>query len=237
MVGEEGASGLKLEGGAYCSTHGSAVNPVVIQSDASAVPRSVKEPKENNAEYEAWEMGNTIVKRWLINSMDPTIMGFFIHLRTAKEVWDEVARTYYDGSDISQIYELKVKSFRLRQEGRLIGVYYADLKAVWQELDQRRPIKMECAIDLKTLQEEIQLDRVYAFLAGLDDIFDKVRSDILRTQPLPSVEEVFSIVRREAQRHATMMGSSGVGNQGEAPHVAMSLKVSESETITRNFIM
>ena len=148
-------------------------------------------------------------------------MGFFIHLRIAKEVWEEVARTYYDGSDISQIYELLVQSFRLCQEGRPIGVYYADLKAVWQELDQRRPIKMVCAIDLKTLREEIQLDRVYTFLVGLDDIFDKLRSDILRTQPLPSVDEAFSAVRREAQRHATMMGSSGMRNQRRALPVAM----------------
>ena len=78
---------------------------------------------------------------------------------------------------------------------------------------------MACAVDLKTLRDEIQIDRVYAFLAGLDDLFDKVRSDILRTQPLPSVEEVFSVVRREAQRHATMM--SGSNNQGGLPSMAM----------------
>ncbi|KAI5355558.1 hypothetical protein L3X38_008453 [Prunus dulcis] len=59
----------------------------------------------------------------------------------------------------------------------------------------------------------------YAFLVGLDDIFDKVRSDILRTQSLPSVEEVFSVVRREAQRHATMM--SGSNNQGRLPSMTM----------------
>ncbi|KAM1760876.1 hypothetical protein ACFX12_003710 [Malus domestica] len=245
----EGGSGvLKLKGSN--STNNPVLNPVVIQSDASAVPNTVKlngsnyplwskvlemhigghgrkgfvigstkEPAEDNVEYMTWETRNAIVKGWLINSMEPAIMGFFIHLRTAKEVWEEVARTYYDGSDISQIYELKVKSFRLRQEGRPFGEYYADLKSVWQELDQRRPIKMECAVDLKTLQEEIQIDRVYAFLAGLDDIFDKVRSDILRTQPLPFVEEVFSVVRREAQRHVTMMGRSN--NQGRPPSMAM----------------
>ncbi|KAB2594608.1 S9-RNase [Pyrus ussuriensis x Pyrus communis] len=78
-----------------------------------------------------------------------------------------------DASNVpNNIYELKVKSFRLCQEGRPIGVYYADLKAVWQELDQRRPIKME-------------------------------------------------LVRREAQRHATMMGGSAAGNQGRIPLVAM----------------
>ncbi|CAL2265136.1 unnamed protein product [Prunus armeniaca] len=157
------------------------------------VTGSTKEPVENSDGYVTWETGNAIVKGWLINSMEPAIMGFFIHLRTAKEVWEEVAQTYYDGSDISQIYELKVKSFRLRQEGRPVGVYYTDLKSVWQELDQRRPIKMECAVDLKTLRDEIQIDRLYAFLASLDDIFDK--------------------------RHATMM--SGSNNQGGLPSMAM----------------
>ncbi|XP_068320927.1 uncharacterized protein [Pyrus communis] len=221
---------LKLDGGSRATTNNSVVSPVVIHNDASNIPntiklhgsnyplwskvlemqiigrgkkgfmiRSIKEPKEESVKYETWETGNAIVKWWLINSMDLTIMGFFIHLRTAKE-----------------IYELKVKSFRLRQERHPISVYYADLKVVWQELDQRS-IKMECAIGLKMLQEKIQLDQIYAFLAGLDDVFDNVCSDIFRTQPLPSVDEVFSIVRCEAQRHATMMGGSSVGSQGGIP--------------------
>lgn len=75
------------------------------------VTGSIKEPSEGSAEYETQDTWNAIVKGWLINSMDPTIMGFFIHLRMEKEVWEEAARTYYDGFDISQIYELKVKSF------------------------------------------------------------------------------------------------------------------------------
>ncbi|CAL9004611.1 unnamed protein product [Prunus brigantina] len=140
---------LKLEGKGSGSTHGSVVNPVVIQSDASNVPNtvklngsnyslwskvlemhiagrgkkgfvtgSIKEPDEDSVDYDAWETGNAIVKGWLINSMDPTLMGFFIHLRTAQEVWEEVARTYYDGSDISQIYELKELKKKLRAKER-----------------------------------------------------------------------------------------------------------------------
>ncbi|KAB2595995.1 hypothetical protein D8674_031445 [Pyrus ussuriensis x Pyrus communis] len=203
MASAKGSGILKLEGSARNPTNNPVLNHVVIQNDASTVPNTMKlngsnyplwssvlemhivgrsrkgfmigstnEPTEDSAEYETWETGNAIVKWWLINSIEPAVMGFFIHLRTAKEVWEKVAQTYYDGSDISQIYELKVKSFKLRQEGQSV---------------------------------EIQIDRVYVFLAGLDDIFDKVRSEILCTQPLPSVEEVFSVVQRETQRHATMM--------------------------------
>lgn len=61
---------------------------------------------------------------------------------------------------------------------------------------------------------------MYAFLVGLDDIFDKVHSDILRTLPLPFVEEVFYVVMHEAQRHATVMGESTMSNQGRASFVA-----------------
>ena len=40
------------------------------------VTGSTKEPAEGSAKYEMWETGNAIVKGWLINSMEPAIMGF-----------------------------------------------------------------------------------------------------------------------------------------------------------------
>jgi hypothetical protein len=58
---------------------------------------------------------------------------------------------------------------------------------------------MICAADLRTRQEEIQKDRIYDFLAGLDEVFDSIRSDLLRKKSVPSIEECFNTVRREAQ--------------------------------------
>ena len=59
---------------------------IVGRGKKGFVTGNIKEPKQESAEYELWKIGNVIVKWWLINSMDPTIMGFFIHLCTAKEV-------------------------------------------------------------------------------------------------------------------------------------------------------
>ena len=53
---------------------------------------------------------------------------------------------------------------------------------------------MICAADLKTRREEIQKDRTYDFLAGLDEAFDPVRSDLLQLKPIPGIEECFNIV-------------------------------------------
>ncbi|XP_070678048.1 uncharacterized protein [Malus domestica] len=181
MASEGGNGVLKLE--VSNSINNPVLNPVVIQSDASAVPNTVK---LNGSNYPLWS-----------KVLEMHIAGRgrkgFVTGSTKEPAEDSAEYMTWE------TWNAIVKSFRLCQKGRPVGVYYADLKSVWQELDQRRPIKMKCAVDLKTFREEIQIDRVYAFLAGLDDIFDKVRSDILGTQPLPSVEKVFSVVRREVQ--------------------------------------
>ena len=67
----------------------------------------------------------------------------------------------------------------MKQSGRPVNLDYAELNSVWQEIDKRRPIKMICDADLRTRQEEIQKDRIYDFLVGLDEVFDSVRSDLL----------------------------------------------------------
>jgi hypothetical protein len=59
---------------------------------------------------------------------------------------------------------------------------------------------MICAADLRTRQEEIQKDRIYDFIAGLDEVFDSIRSDLLRKISIPSIEECFNTIQREAQR-------------------------------------
>ncbi|RVW47160.1 hypothetical protein CK203_016995 [Vitis vinifera] len=71
---------------------------------------------------------NTIVKGWLINTMDSSLISTFIRYPTTKEVWDAIAVTFFDGSDIAQVYELR------RQEER-VYVFIDDLD---DRLDQVR---------------------------------------------------------------------------------------------------
>ena len=48
--------------------------------------------------------------------------------------------------------------------------------------------------------------RIFKFLAGPNIEFDEVRGKIIRRQPLPSIGEVFSEVRREESRRNVMLG-------------------------------
>ena len=103
MVSLEDSAALKLEGGSRTITNNPVVIqndasavPNTVKLNGSNYPLwskvlemhiagrgrkgfvtgSTKEPAENSVEYETWETGNAIVKEWLINSMEPAIMGF-----------------------------------------------------------------------------------------------------------------------------------------------------------------
>lgn len=166
------------------------------------------QPPETDPSFRKWRTENAMVKGWLINSMDHSLVVNFIRYPTAKQVWDSAATTYFDGTDTSQVYELKRRVSRMKQVGGSIEKYYNDLQGLWREIDFRRPNPMKCAIDIKSYNSILQEERVYTFLDGLDDRLDHVRSDVLRLKPFPSIEQAYAHVRREDLRQSVMI--SGV---------------------------
>ena len=90
-----------------------------------------------------------MVKGWLINSMDHSLVVNFFGYPTAKQVWDSAATTYFDGTDTSQVYELRCHVSRMKQAGGSIEKYYNNLHGLWQEIDFHRLNPMACAIDIQ----------------------------------------------------------------------------------------
>lgn len=165
----------------------------------------ITQPPTTDPTWRKWRTENSVVKGWLINSMEPSLIGNFIRFPTAKEVWDVIATTFFDGTDTSQIYDLKKRVTKMRQNGGSIETYYNGIHALWREIDFRRPNPMTCAIDIQKFNSISQEDRVYTFLDGLDDRLDKVRSDVLMMNSFPSVKQAYAHVRREDSRHAVML--------------------------------
>lgn len=164
-------------------------------------------PPAGDPAFRKWKTEDSTVKGWLINSMDSALITNFIRYPTAKDVWRAVQTTYFDGSDASQIYDLKRRVSRLKQAGGPIDKYYNDLQGLLREIDFRRPNPMVYPVDIahhNTLQEE---DRLYAFLDGLDDRLDSVRATVLQMHPLPTLEEAFAKVRREDVRQSVMLST------------------------------
>ncbi|XP_074573366.1 uncharacterized protein LOC141829748 [Curcuma longa] len=142
--------------------------------------------------------------------MEPSLVGNFIRFVTAKQVWDSIATTFYDGSDLSQVYDLQRVS-RMRQEGGSLEKYYNDLQGLWREIDFRRPNSMECARDIQKYNFIVQEERVYIFLDGLDERFDNIRSDVLELKLFPTIEQAYAFVRRE-DTHKSVLTSETNSN-------------------------
>ena len=63
------------------------------------------QPPQTDLAFRKRRIENVVVKGWLINSMDPSLVNNFIRFSTAKVVWDSIDTTYFGGIDTSQVYD------------------------------------------------------------------------------------------------------------------------------------
>ncbi|KAG5534863.1 hypothetical protein RHGRI_022851 [Rhododendron griersonianum] len=136
--------------------------------------------------------------------MSPEIMKRYLRLRTAREIWNALAKAFYDGSDESQIFSLNQRAFSTKQMSRPLSTYYGDLIEIFQELDHRDKIVMKDPDDVVAYQKSVERLRVHIFLNGLDTEFEQLRGEILRKDPVLDLEETYAYVRRDAIRRMTL---------------------------------
>ncbi|XP_078173281.1 uncharacterized protein LOC144567101 [Carex rostrata] len=136
-------------------------------------------PAETSPLFQRWDIEDTIVKGWICNSLDSNLYGKFLRYPTAKEVWDAIATTFYDGSDAAQVFDLNKRVNRIKQSGRSVEEYYNELQDIWLEIDFRRPNPMSCTTDIEKFDKFVQESRVYSFLDGLDEKLDNERANVL----------------------------------------------------------
>ena len=122
------------------------------------------QPEPTDPTFRRWRTENAIVKGWLINSMDPTLISNFIRFPIAKMVWDSIATTYFDGTNTSQVYDLKRWVTKMRQVEGSIEKYYNDLQGLWKEIDFRRPNPMNYATDIQNIIQSYKKTESISFL-------------------------------------------------------------------------
>ncbi|KAM7499356.1 hypothetical protein LguiA_023770 [Lonicera macranthoides] len=170
----------------------------------SFIQSSAAIPKEGTPEFDKWYPDNQRVKRWLLMSMKPEIMKRYIRIPTAREIWKSLSTAFHDGADELQVFSLNQRAFSAKQDGRPISEFYGELTEIFSELDHRDKVVMENPNDMESYRKSIQRLRVHIFLAGLDNELEQIRGEILRKDPIPELESVYALVRREALRRQTM---------------------------------
>ena len=79
--------------------------------------------------------------------------------------------------------------------------------------------------DISIYNQKIQEQWLYQLLTAIDDRFDMVKRDILKREPLPSVEAAYSAIRREAARlHILKPASSGEAETSSGVGIGLAVK-------------
>ncbi|KAG8488956.1 hypothetical protein CXB51_016958 [Gossypium anomalum] len=138
----------------------------------------IPRPASTDSGYTTWELNNSMVMAWLINSMEGHISRTYLFFKIAKEMWDAIKENYSDLGNASQVFEIKLKLKDIRQGTLEVTQYYNNLKILWQELDMTN----------RDLEE--------------------VRGRILGRTTLPTIGEAFAEVRREEKQRLIMLGDT-----------------------------
>ncbi|XP_022030400.1 uncharacterized protein LOC110931309 [Helianthus annuus] len=131
---------------------------------------------------------------------DATLVNNVSQYPTTKALWDGLAVTYGSETDSLQVFDLHKRANSLRQGGDTLEDCWNKLQKIWMTIDRRDPNPMKHAEDIQIYNNKIQEQRLYQLLMAIDDKLEPIKRDILKKDPLPSVEAAYATVRREVAR-------------------------------------
>lgn len=69
-----------------------------------------KQPEKGDPNLQNWQLENSLVMSWFLNTMTNEIGEIFVYYDTAKEIWDAMKETYLSIDNTSTIFEIKSMS-------------------------------------------------------------------------------------------------------------------------------
>ncbi|GJY74539.1 ribonuclease H-like domain-containing protein [Tanacetum coccineum] len=109
---------------------------------------SCKRDNKNYALTNQWDMCNSVVVTWILNSLSLKLFDGVIYAKTAFETWSDLKETY-DTVDGSVVFNLHKSINSLNQNGSSLAEYYKNLNSLWKQFDAMinlHPfVKLHCA--------------------------------------------------------------------------------------------
>ncbi|ESQ31022.1 hypothetical protein EUTSA_v10012212mg, partial [Eutrema salsugineum] len=115
-------------------------------------------------ELEQWEVVNSMLVAWIMNTIKPTLWISVSMVDEAKELWHDL-KLHFSAGNRPRISELSADIANCRQHGDSVMVYFGKLKKMWDELAIYKPIRTCSCGELKTqLEEDREEERTNTFL-------------------------------------------------------------------------
>jgi hypothetical protein len=130
---------LPLDGDNYHTCSRSMIMVLTAKNKLGFVDGSIAKPAPTASTYLPWILCNTMVLSWIINLVSKDIAASVIYLNTAKEIWFDLKERFSQKNG-PRIHQIQKSISTLSQENLSVSAYYTKLKALWEELNNYRPI-------------------------------------------------------------------------------------------------
>ncbi|GJZ24464.1 putative RNA-directed DNA polymerase [Tanacetum coccineum] len=181
-------------------------NFLFAKNKVEFVDGTIKKPEKTSKEYMPWMRVDAMIKGWLTTTMEKNIRNSVKYADTASKIWSDLSERFGKES-APRANELKQKIASTRQSDASVSTYFTQLWSIWDEAQFIQPFprctcnKCECDFG-KKINEHQEKERLYEFLMGLDTEFSVIRTQILATNPLPSLGTAYHMVAEDERQRA-----------------------------------
>ncbi|KAJ0622886.1 hypothetical protein HanIR_Chr01g0025661 [Helianthus annuus] len=217
--------GIKLGGDNYALWATLMKKAIGGRGKSSHITGEPTPPSKTEASFTVWEQDDQCVFTWIIQNLEPNLVNNVSQYPTAKALWDGLATTYGSGSDSLQVFDLHKRANSLKQGSDTLEELWNKLQNIWMSIDRRDPNPMKDSEDIQIYNKKTQEQRLYQLLIAIDDKFELVKRDILKKDPLPSVETAYATIRREVARLNILKSTS---SDGDSTEIGMVLAAKDS---------
>lgn len=116
---------------------------------------------------------------------------------TSLDLWENIKERFAQ-LDGYRIADLQTKILTISQ-GTTIIDYFAAIQVLWDELTSLNPLRA-CVCEgcfcniVEAIRKKQEVNLVICFSKGLNASFSSVKSQIMATEPLPSMNRVFALL-------------------------------------------
>nr|KYP33450.1 hypothetical protein KK1_045698 [Cajanus cajan] len=157
---------------------------------------SVPKPSVDDPKQQSWKRNNSIIASWIMNSVSKDIAASISYTSTASDIWNDL-KIRFQKKNGPRIFKIKRDLMNLKQGDLTITQYYTKVKSYWEELAEFQPPNTCTCGGIKPWMDHHNMDQVILFLTGLNDSYSHVRGQILLMDPMPPMNQVFSLVNQE----------------------------------------
>ena len=171
-------------------------------------------PSKTDPLYNQWIRCNSMVLAWIQRSVSANVLKSIVFFSKASDAWKDL-HDRFDQGDMFRIADIQEDICRLTQGSLDVSEFYTELKALWDEIENFRPLpSCKCAIQcscgvVQSMRLFREQDYTIRFLKGLNEEYAHVRSQIMMMDPFPPIAKAFALVtQQERQFHAPFIADS-----------------------------